>query len=362
MGNSNSIDYQKEYDKITEQINELTNENLYYKKIIDQFEESERKNKKGHEKIIDIYKKKADLDYKNLVFEGGGVKGICYCGVVQILEELNILKKINKFAGSSAGSIIASLLAIGYTANELKDIMFSFNFNDLIKGRKNYLRDGVRLIHSYGMCDGDDVMSFLGKLFLNKVHNVNYTFENLFIEYGKMLVITVTDINNLRTEYISHLTHPKMPIRKAIRMSLSIPYLFEPVKMNNNLYVDGGLLDNYPIHVFDGEFPGDKNEKLNLIPTNPHTLGIKIIVPDEEEDYQCHKREKIENLEQFSESLIDTLMVSNSRRYIKPGYWERSIPIHVQAIPLFKFKLNKEEKEALYKNGIDGTKKYFKLL
>ena len=61
MGNSNSIDYQKEYDKITEQINELTNENLYYKKIIDQFEESERKNKKGHEKIIDIYKKKADL-------------------------------------------------------------------------------------------------------------------------------------------------------------------------------------------------------------------------------------------------------------------------------------------------------------
>lgn len=361
MGNSNSIDYQKEYDKVTKQIESLTNQNLYYRNIIDQFEEAERKHKKEHEKILDICKKKADLDFKNLVFEGGGVKGICHCGAVQVLEELNILKNINKFAGSSAGSIIASLLAIGYTSDELKDIMFSFNFDDLVKDRKNYLRDGIRLIHSYGMCDGDEVMSFLGKLFLDKVHNANYTFEDLFNEHGKMLVITVTDLNNLRTEYMSHLSHSKMPIRKAIRMSMSVPYLFEPVKMKQNLYVDGGVLDNYPIHVFDGEYPGDKNAKLNLIPGNPHTLGIKIIVPNEEEDFQCHKREKIENLEEFSESLIDTLMVSNSRRYMRPGYWKRTISVHVPAIPLFKFKLTKEEKETLYKNGIDATKKHFNL-
>ena len=139
MGNSNSIDYQKEYDKVTKQIENLTNQNMYYKNVISQFEEAERKHKKEHEKVLDICKKKADLDFKNLVGEGGGVKGICHCGVVQVLEELNILKNIDKFAGSSAGSIIAALLAIGYTSDELKDIMFSFNFDDLVKDRKKLL-------------------------------------------------------------------------------------------------------------------------------------------------------------------------------------------------------------------------------
>jgi NTE family protein len=72
-------------------------------------------------------------DYKNLVLEGGGVRGLAYAGVFSVLEEKNILQHIEKVGGSSAGAIAGMLVSIGYTAEEIDSLMIELpiqKFND----------------------------------------------------------------------------------------------------------------------------------------------------------------------------------------------------------------------------------------
>src|SRR3989338_7583819 len=71
---------------------------------------------------------KQQLLYENLVFSGGGIKGLTHCGAVKYLDEIGVLPKIKKIAGTSAGAIIATLLAVGYTGQELLDFAHSLNF------------------------------------------------------------------------------------------------------------------------------------------------------------------------------------------------------------------------------------------
>ena len=99
-------------------------------------------------------------NFKNLVFEGGGIKGFSYCGVIKELESKNMLKNFNKFAGTSSGSIFASLLAAEFTADEILEIQnlelnifkfssyfFSFyNKKSLIKGTRNKDKQDVQLL------------------------------------------------------------------------------------------------------------------------------------------------------------------------------------------------------------------------
>ena len=358
MGNitetSNAINTDKKLEKENQN---LKNEILYYKKIVTRMEDMKMYKYVKNNSLDNIIKNKKSYDYENLVFEGGGSKGACYAGACEQLEKLKILKKIKRFAGSSVGSLIATVLAIGYSASEVKELIMTTDFGELIKS--NYILDTICLVEDFGMISGRKLSELVGHLIEKKKRKADYTFKELFDDDGIVLVITSTNINELRTDYFYHVNHPDMPIKEAVRMSVSIPYLFEPVKMFGSYYVDGGVLDNYPIHVFDGEFPGDKNAKLNLVPPNPKTLGIKIFTPDEEEDYQAHKREKINSVISFSEALIDTLLISATRKYMRPAYWVRSIVIKTPAIPLTKFSLTKEQKNTLYKNGIDGTNKFF---
>jgi len=66
--------------------------------------------------------------FRNLVFEGGGVKGIAYTGALEVLEKKGILNNIQRFAGTSAGSIVAVFLAVGFTPKEIKEILKKTNF------------------------------------------------------------------------------------------------------------------------------------------------------------------------------------------------------------------------------------------
>ncbi|XP_062594046.1 uncharacterized protein LOC134255531 [Saccostrea cucullata] len=61
--------------------------------------------------------------FKNLIFEGGGAKGIAYPGALKALEEVGILKKIKRFAGTSVGSITATMAALGYSSTEIREVM-----------------------------------------------------------------------------------------------------------------------------------------------------------------------------------------------------------------------------------------------
>ena len=88
--------------------------------------------------------------FKNLVFEGGGVKGIAYVGALEVLEREGILKNIERVAGTSAGAMVAVLVALGYTPKEISDILWDINFKNFMDSSWGIVRDINRLIKDYG--------------------------------------------------------------------------------------------------------------------------------------------------------------------------------------------------------------------
>src|SRR5947209_4694594 len=111
-----------------------------------------------------------NLNYEYLVFSGGGVKGISYCGALKVLNEMGILKSgIKGFAGTSAGSIVAGLLAIGYTVDEILSIVSEIDIKKLIGADIGIVRDAINLFEHYGMFSGASIDEFLGTLIKNKV-------------------------------------------------------------------------------------------------------------------------------------------------------------------------------------------------
>ncbi|BFZ23318.1 hypothetical protein BsWGS_26357 [Bradybaena similaris] len=199
-----------------------------------------------------------EYPFENLVFEGGGNKGLAYCGALQCLEELNILPKIKRVGGSSAGAITAALVALGYTPRDIYSFM-SENVEDIFLDHScGYLSLIPNLLRRWGWNPGNKIFSWFGDRIKARSDkkNPDMTFYDLYKEKGVELCVVVTNLNLMKSEYCHPKTTPDMPIREALRMSMSIPGVFMACMYDNHgeqdAYVDGGVLCNYPIHCFDG--------------------------------------------------------------------------------------------------------------
>ena len=312
----------------------------------------------------DINDTKEKKDYEYLVFSGGGIKGISYIGALTILDKLGILCKIKGYAGTSVGSIYAALLAVGYSIDEVNNLMKTTDFENFVDDKWGYVRDAINFIDDYGVCPGKYAYNLFGDLIKKKTGNADYTISQLYKDTGIELVIVGTDLNNLKSIYFCHNSSCKanrdIPIRKAIRISMSIPFLFEPITHNNNYCVDGGVLDDFPLHVFDGDFPGQAKARLNLCPPNPKVLGLNIMSSDEIENYNADKRQDIDSLIDYSMSFINMFLIENERRIMTPSYWMRTICIKTPDYSFRKFSLTSKQKEDLIQAGTKYTNKFFK--
>lgn len=160
-------------------------------------------------------------DYKTgLVLSGGGARGFAHLGLLQALNEVGIFPDI--IAGTSAGALIGVLYADGYTPGEILEIMNTHS-------RLDYMRPAMPR------------EGFLQLNGISKILKTNLrasTFKDLKIP----LYVTATDLNNGKPVYFS-----EGKLLDPIIASASIPVLFQPVKINNISYVDGGVLDNLPV-------------------------------------------------------------------------------------------------------------------
>ena len=300
-------------------------------------------------------------DYEYLVLSGGGIKGISYTGALLELDKYGILYdkdgkfKIKGIAAASAGAIMASLLAIGYKSQEINRITHDIDFEKIFDDKLGYFRDSINFLRDWGVCPGDFIQEYLGELIQQKTGNPDYTLEQLLADKGIKLIIVTTDMYTEKTIYL-YAGNPikefsNIPIRKAVRASMSIPFAFEPVRYNDHLLVDGGLLDNYPLHVFDGEYPGDPKARLNLCPVNPKVLGLKIMTVDDKLDYDLVNKQKFDSLFSYAYSFIDSFLSENDRRIMTSSFWLRSIIIVTPNYSLTKFNLTDKEKTNLIESG-----------
>lgn len=194
--------------------------------------------------------------FENLVFEGGGNKGMAYVGALQVLESAGIMKNIKRVAGASAGAIIATLIALGYDSKDLQEFLEQDLRRILVDHTCGYCSLLPNLLKGFGWNPGKRMLKWFGEQLKERTGDSDITFKEVLERFHKELCIVVTNLNQMSVEYFHPKTTPNTPIRRAVRMSVALPGVFQCVREMNNdyedVYVDGGLLCNYPIHAFDG--------------------------------------------------------------------------------------------------------------
>jgi NTE family protein len=192
--------------------------------------------------------------FKNLVFEGGGVKGIAYVGAMEVLEQKTITKQISRVGGTSAGAINAVLFAAGYSNSETLKILKNLNFNNFLDDSWGLVRDTKRLVEDFGWYKGDFFHDWISKLVNQKLGSPNVTFRDLKEAKRPDLYVYGTNLSTRFGEVFSVEHTPSTRIADAVRISMSIPLFFAAFKnARKDVYVDGGVLNNYPVKLFDRE-------------------------------------------------------------------------------------------------------------
>lgn len=315
-------------------------------------------------------------NYRNLVFEGGGVKGIAYGGALSVLESMNILPGIKRVAGTSAGAISACLLSIGYSASEVGAIISGTNFSSFQDKDMLFLSNAMRVINKYGFYKGDAFTEWLGEKIKTKTGTSEFTFGNLLDEvnaakqgFRKLYVVT-TNLSQQRAEILSHETYMNMKVKDAIRMSMSIPLFFKAIFKNNEVMVDGGVSWNYPINIFDytqyldnpaNGIKADYADSPNYI-FNNETLGFRLDSKDVI-DYAKHQwalpPEPVNNVKDYAGAVLNFMMEMANKSHLHGNDWNRTVFIDTLNIKTTQFDLSPAEIKSLTDNGKIFTEKYF---
>jgi NTE family protein len=293
--------------------------------------------------------------YKNLAFEGGGVKGVAYGGALEVLEHSQITPQIERVAGTSAGAITATLVSLGYTAAEFNDIMMSIDFKKLEDGSD--LGGPLRLIEDYGWFKGDYFLNLMESYIEQKVGDGRATFGDLAGKGGfKDLHVFGTDLSQQAVQEFSNQTTPDVAVADAVRISMSIPFFFEARSYADNVYCDGGVLNNYPVSAFDEQYtaadPETGHTMLHRTP-NPETLGFHL------DNLDQPPPRPVDNVRRFAGSVFDAILnIQNILLKTNPGDERRTVFINDLGVKTTDFQLSDLTKHQLIEQGRIATAKY----
>jgi len=141
-------------------------------------------------------------EIKNLVFEGAGIRGIAYAGVLKSLEEHKLSSNIEKVGGTSAGAIFSLLYALGYTSEEMIEVISNTKFRKFNDGKFIFIGGFFRTKDKYGWYRGNEFKEWLGDLIEEKTNNSDISFEDLHNKGFKDLYVTATCLNTLNPQEV----------------------------------------------------------------------------------------------------------------------------------------------------------------
>lgn len=328
--------------------------------------------------------------YRNLVMEGGGIRGIAYGGALLELEQRGVLRGIERVGGTSAGAIQAALLAVGYSAAEIVAVVNATPVQRLNDGRFIFFGGTHRLVKEYGWYRGDEFTTYLSELVARKTQRPNLTLAELHTlaqehpgQY-RDLYTTGTNLTTQRVQVFSYETNPTLRVADAVRISMSIPLYFRAVLLDAQgnvvrgnpapgqpvqVLVDGGLLANYPIDLFDKPryFPTGPtavpDARGNIF--NPETLGLRL---DRAEQIPLDNapagRQQLApyTITDFNSYVgaLYTLALENLNP-VQPADWQRTISIDfLNFSPKIK-RISDVQKQQLMDSGRKGTQAFLSM-
>jgi NTE family protein len=319
--------------------------------------------------------KKADL-----VLEGGGVKGIGLVGAVLTLHDAGY--RFPRVAGTSAGAItaalVAALQAAGKPLGRLEDFVDSvdypkFEAEGWLRRELGRVGDAAELLLHMGLHSGDYLVEWLGGI-LEQIGITTFAQlrmddpgSSLPEDRRYSLIVHTADITRhklvrLPWDYGNYGLEPdRQRIVDAVRASMSIPFFFEPVRVKARAatydgvdyaagtvtWVDGGLLSNFPVEVFD---------RSDGQPQRWPTIGIKLsardttMPPSQASDDTFHE----------ALSCLQTLLNNANRYYLAPDKAARTIFIDSTGINATDFEITPQQRATLFENGQHAAQQWLK--
>jgi len=296
----------------------------------------------------------------SFAFEGGGILGVAHTGALVRLFELGGLSAIRCVVGTSVGSIISMALACGATTHYIKQKLFDLDLTRFEDGG-NFIARFLRFIFRYGIHKGNSVENFAEEILTDLTQNPDITFLEAYKRFGTHLTITYLSTRHKKTKYADHITSPDLQIKKAVRWSSTIPYFFKASRRYNqnrliDLIVDGGVMDNYPLHVLREQH----RSPIDI-------LGFKLCDNNEKDEYQAIKDNTVDqdidhgipgNIKDFSLRLLDILREQALRYHVKDSDWKLTCKIDIGKYTTTDFNITEEDKLWLYNSGRKAVDKY----
>lgn len=285
------------------------------------------------------------------VFSGGGLKGFALVGAYQVLEAESF--RFKRVAGTSAGAILAAFIAAGYSGKEIQTMLEELDVPSLLDPRKTFFpfpfMKWVNVYNHLGLYKG----KVLEKWFFHRLAAKGvYTFGDLPRDSLKLVA---SDLTNGRIIVLPDDLHKydidanNFSVACALRMSCGIPFFFEPVTLKTgkgeSIIVDGGVLSNFPLWIFDDK----EGRKVRPI------LGLKLSRRREE---QCPH--EIKNGLNLFEALFSTMKDAHDERYISRRHERDIIFIPVEDYSATQFDLDEDSKETLLEIGRNRTIQFLK--
>ncbi|SEQ19971.1 NTE family protein [Virgibacillus subterraneus] len=287
------------------------------------------------------------------VFSGGGVKAYALIGALKSIEGKGL--SFERVAGTSAGAIMSTLIAAGYKIDEIEKLIQDLDMHKLLDAPKwttliPYSK-WIFLYFQMGLYKGDKLENWLYRQLANK--NI-YTFNDLQPDYLK---VVVSDISLGRLVVIPddlervYGIEPKyFSVSKAVRMSAGFPYFFMPKKLqgkskHKSLIVDGGLLSNFPLWIFESE------NKRNKRPI----LGVKLSGYPEQQSPR-----KVSNALDMFHALFSTMIQAHDARYISKSQISNIMFIPVEHVESMNFNVSGITKEQLIKMGKEKADQFLR--
>jgi len=307
----------------------------------------------------------------DLVFEGGGVKGIAFGGALKALADADY--EIKNVAGTSAGAITAALVAAGYGATELDALLQDMPFDKFKdEGKVDRLPGGklLSILGDLGVYEGTFFQEWITELLAKKGVE---TFGQLLNpdaddlndpDQRWRLRVIASDVTNRQMLVLPNDAHrlgvepDQLNVGYAVRMSMSIPIFFEPVVHDNGgkkvVIVDGGMLSNFPVWLFDRKGQ----------PPRWPTFGLLLAEPDPREEIG----KRLDNEEELGEpgSIVDflknmalTMMAAHDRMYLDNATYARTVALPTLGVGTTQFDIERGDVEALRDSGEEAMKAFF---
>lgn len=272
-----------------------------------------------------------------LVLSGGGVRGISYVGCFLELQKRNLLKRVNEIMAVSCGAMFGFAFSIGYSPNELKEFVEKFDFTLMQHLDPELILD---YFENYGIDNSSNFERLLESVLKHKGFSTDLTFKTHYESTKFIFRCFATNLYNCEYAEFSYKETPNLRIIDAILASSCVPGYFIPKNINNILYVDGGIVNNFPMDILTYYELKD-------------TLGFSF-----SEDHTVVSN--ISSISTFFNQLFACVYMPRKKQILN-NYKQHIIIVSCGDYPMWNFAINDEDKQKLLEIGKQSIENFYNL-